>query len=178
MHQKVVALLVQANGENMSNKQFTIDSLRTESLNYYPQNPRVLHASMGLVTEAAELQDALKKASFYGKELDITNIKEEAGDMLWYLALLFDAIGTDFETEQARVIAKLKARFPDKFTEEKAENRNLTVERSILEEDHKQVCVNLCDSCVNDFATCKSSSTFVSPTDDTVIACVLHEVSL
>lgn len=133
----------------MSNKQFTIDSLRTESHNYYQQNPRVLHASMGLVTEAAELQDALKKASFYGKELDITNIKEEAGDMLWYLALLFDAIGTDFETEQARVIAKLKARFPDKFTEEKAENRDLVTERAILERPDT-LCAFCTEPCKNE----------------------------
>lgn len=142
----IVALVNNYLEKPMSNKQFTIDSLRTESRNYYPQDPRVLHASMGLVTEAAELQDALKKASFYGKQLDITNIKEEAGDMLWYLALLFDAIGTDFETEQARVIAKLKARFPDKFTNYKAENRDLVTERKVLEEEVCKLCKGACDA--------------------------------
>tara|TARA_R110002126_G_scaffold210876_9_gene357411 strand:- start:295 stop:807 length:513 start_codon:yes stop_codon:yes gene_type:complete len=167
----------------MSNKQFTIDSLRTESHNYYPQDPRVLHASMGLVTEAAELQDALKKASFYGKQLDITNIKEEAGDMLWYLALLFDAIGTDFETEQARVIAKLKARFPDKFTNEKAENRDLVTERAILEgvipssKGREPHCPeNLCDFCIHDVHTCKGNPTFGDGKgNDNVIACTEHK---
>lgn len=118
----------------MSNK-FIKDAIRTESPNFFVPDQRVLHASVGLVTESGELLDALKKAMFYGKELDITNVKEEAGDMLWYLAILFDAIGTDFETEQKRVIAKLKARFPDKFDEVAVANRDLDAERKVLETD-------------------------------------------
>lgn len=96
-------------------------------------DPRIDHAITGLVTEAAEMADAIKKAKFYGKELDITNIKEESGDILWYLALLFDAIGTTFEIEQQRVINKLKVRYPDKFTKEEAVNRDLASEREVLE---------------------------------------------
>ncbi len=118
----------------MNNKEFVQASLRTESSVIQNEvDPRILHAAMGLQTESGELTDALKKHIFYGKELDITNIKEEAGDLLWYLAILFDAIGTDFSTEQKRVIAKLKARFPEKFTNELAETRDLTTERKVLE---------------------------------------------
>ena len=64
---------------------------------------------------------------------------------------MFDAIGTDFETEQSRVIAKLKARFPDKFTTEKALVRDLEVERNILEsiecvrEEVCKTCNGVCD---------------------------------
>lgn len=119
----------------MNNKTFTEKALRTESNNFYSPDPRVLHAAMGLVTESAELMDALKKSTYYGKDLDIVNVKEEAGDILWYLAILFDAVGTDFETEMCRVINKLQARFPDKFTEDKAFNRDLKTERNILESD-------------------------------------------
>jgi NTP pyrophosphatase (non-canonical NTP hydrolase) len=112
---------------------FIQDAIRTESPHYFQPDPRLLHAAIGLVTESGELIDAIKKATFYGKELDLTNVKEEAGDILWYLAILFDAIGTDFETEQARVIAKLKARFPDKFTEKDVFERDLDKERKVLE---------------------------------------------
>jgi len=128
----------------MSNSQFVQDALRTESKGFMLQNPRILHAAMGLVTESGELLDALKKATYYGKELDLTNVKEEAGDILWYLAILFDALGTSFEEEQARVIAKLRTRFPDKFTEEAAENRNLDAERVVLEQiniSEKNACL-------------------------------------
>lgn len=111
-------------------------AVRTESPNYYPQNHRLEHAIDGCVTEAGEMQDAMKKAKYYGKTLDLVNLKEEAGDLLWYLAILFDELGTTFEIEQARVIAKLQARFPDKFTQECAETRDLVKERAVLENFH------------------------------------------
>lgn len=115
------------------------DALRTESgvepmATKELRTNRFLHAAMGLSTEAGEFLDALKKHLFYGKELDLVNLKEEIGDLMWYLAIACDALGTDFETEQARNIAKLKARYPEKFTSDKAIERDLTVEREVLEQ--------------------------------------------
>lgn len=121
--------------DNMKDNQFIKDAIRTESPNFFQPNIRILHAAIGCVTESGELLDALKKQMFYGRELDVVNVKEEAGDILWYLAILFDELGTDFETESNRVINKLKTRFPDKFTEETVYNRDLKTERKVLEED-------------------------------------------
>ena len=112
---------------------FIQDATRTESPNFYPVSPRILHATIGVNTEAGEMIDAVKKSMFYGKELDTVNILEEAGDILWYLAILFDELGTTFEAEQDRVINKLKVRFPEKFTETLAEVRDLKSEREVLE---------------------------------------------
>lgn len=118
----------------MNTKDFTNKALRTETSEFRNQpNPRILHAAIGLCTESGELIDALKKSTFYGRELDVVNVKEEAGDILWYLAILFDELGTDFETEMARVISKLEIRFPDKFEEKLAYNRNLEKEREVLQ---------------------------------------------
>ncbi len=117
----------------MKNKEFIKKALSTESDNFNLPNKRVLHAAMGLVTESAELMDALKKSTFYGRDLDIVNVKEEAGDILWYLAVLFDEIDTDFETEMNRVIEKLKERFPEKFNERDAYDRDTASERKVLE---------------------------------------------
>lgn len=123
-------------------KQFITDSIRTESSqfnnltdidnNTYKQS-RLIHAQMGMQTEVAEFTDALKKSLFYGKPLDIINLKEELGDLMWYMAIAMDELGTDFTTEGNRVISKLKARYPEKFTSHKAENRDLKQEREILE---------------------------------------------
>ncbi len=114
---------------------FVKDAIRTESSNFHIENvsPRLVHASMGFVTEAGEFQDALKKSLFYGKPLDVTNLKEELGDLLWYMAIAMDELGTDFDAEQDRVIRKLKARYPSKFENSLAENRDLVAERKILE---------------------------------------------
>ena len=94
---------------------------------------RLLHAGMGLATESAEFLDALKKAIYYGKKLDKVNLAEEMGDILWYCAIALDELGVSFEEVMEKNIAKLEARYPEKFTEEKAENRDLKTERDILE---------------------------------------------
>ena len=93
----------------------------------------LLHAAMGIGTEAGEMLDAFKRKIFYGKELDTVNVKEELGDLMWYMAILMRELDLDFEEVLQLNIDKLKARFPDKFTEHDALNRDLDKERSILE---------------------------------------------
>lgn len=97
---------------------------------------RLLHTAMGLQTEAGEFTDALKKTFFYGKKLDTVNLEEELGDLFWYIAIACDELNIKPVELMTRNIKKLQARFPEKFTEEKAENRDLEKERSILEGEH------------------------------------------
>lgn len=99
-------------------------------------NPRIAHALFGLETEIGELIDPFKKFWFYGglKPIDLVNVKEEIGDILWYLAILMDEIDTDFDDEMERVIKKLKTRYPEKFTSHHATNRDLESERKTLEQ--------------------------------------------
>lgn len=47
----------------------------------------MVHAAFGLVTEIAEIADQYKRHRFYNKALDTTNIKEEIGDTMWYVAI-------------------------------------------------------------------------------------------
>ena len=101
---------------------------------YLLKTDRLLHAAMGMTTESGEFLDPLKKHLFYGKPLDSTNLKEELGDLLWYIAIACDALDTTIEDEMIRVINKLKTRFPDKFSSDHAIHRDLTAERKALEE--------------------------------------------
>lgn len=98
-----------------------------------PENIDLLHGAMGLSTEANELVDAMKKVVFYGKPVDAVNLKEEIGDALWYIALLCRRLNVSMESIMQTNIDKLKARYPQKFTEEAAMKRDLDVERKILE---------------------------------------------
>lgn len=93
----------------------------------------LMHGCAGICTEGGELMDVFKKHHFYGKPVDWTNVKEEIGDVAWYLALLCRAAGTTLEDVCTINIAKLAARFPEKFSAEAAINRNLAVERAVLE---------------------------------------------
>ena len=98
---------------------------------------RLLHAAMGMTTEAGEFMDALKKHAMYGKPLDFVNLKEEVGDLLWYVALACTSLGVPIEEIMATNIAKLRARYPEKFTEKAALTRDLAAERRVLEEKEK-----------------------------------------
>jgi NTP pyrophosphatase (non-canonical NTP hydrolase) len=86
-----------------------------------------------LVTEAGELADVIKKHLYYGADLDYTNLIEEAGDLMWYLSILLDELNVSFSEVMEKNIAKLKKRYPDKFSKEHALNRDLEGEREILE---------------------------------------------
>jgi NTP pyrophosphatase (non-canonical NTP hydrolase) len=88
---------------------------------------------MGAVTEAAELMDALKKSKIYGRPLDRVNLVEEMGDLTWYLAILADELGVSFEEIWEKNINKLRQRYPEKYSDQQAEERDVAKERKILE---------------------------------------------
>ncbi len=94
---------------------------------------QILHGVVGCATEVGEMAEAVTKAYDEGVPVDLVNLKEEMGDILWYMAILMDALGTNFETEMARNIAKLRQRYGEKFSEFDANNRNLDAERGQLE---------------------------------------------
>lgn len=94
---------------------------------------RALHSCLGLATEVGELTDVYKKFVFYGKPIDFTNVAEEIGDVMWYLAIICNDLEISFEEVQQKNIAKLRQRFPEKFTETDANVRDLQAERDILE---------------------------------------------
>lgn len=114
-----------------------IDSLSTAADLSFPNIIRLIHASFGLNTEQAELQDALKKYIFYGRELDKINLIEELGDIFWYLAIACDTLEVSFEEIMELNIKKLHKRYEKEdgskdFSETKAINRDLEQERRIL----------------------------------------------
>jgi NTP pyrophosphatase (non-canonical NTP hydrolase) len=125
----------------VNSKDYIQNAKKTESINFYEiQNRfaqkgliRLLHAGMGLTTESAEFLDSLKKQIFYGKGLDRVNLAEEIGDLFWYCAIIADELGFNFEEVMEKNIEKLKSRYGELFSEEKANSRNLDLERRILE---------------------------------------------
>ena len=92
----------------------------SEGLNLTPSQANLLHAILGISGESGELVDGFKKHLIYNKPVDVENLKEEAGDILWYMALLFREINVDFADIMGQNIAKLQKRYPDKYTDEAA----------------------------------------------------------
>lgn len=94
---------------------------------------RLLHCSLGLATETGELMEALKNHIFDGFPLDGPNIREELGDICWYVGIGGDTIQTSLTEILSTNIKKLSHRYPEKFTEHHAINRDLDGERAIIE---------------------------------------------
>lgn len=122
------------------NDWYVEQAIKTESLSKEVMNRlneertiRLLHAAMGMVTEAAEFLDNLKKHIFYGKMIDYTNLAEEIGDQMWYVAIGCDAIEVKIDDVLDNNILKLKTRYPERFDAKSALNRDLEAERKILE---------------------------------------------
>lgn len=85
---------------------------------------RFNHSVIGINAEGGELATQLQRWLYYGKPLDETNVKEELGDLLWYIAEACNAMGYSLETIMEANIAKLKIRYPEKYTDVLADEAN------------------------------------------------------
>lgn len=92
-----------------------------------------IHMVLGMITETGELADVFKKNMAYNKDIDWVNVKEEIGDLMFYVANFCNINHFDLEQIMETNIEKLRARYPEKFTSENALNRNIDKERQILE---------------------------------------------
>lgn len=97
----------------------------------FTEEPELIHAVLGLEGEVGEIQEAALAQGLSVEERR-ARIVDESGDLLWFLALLFKQYGITFDEAFDRNIAKLAARYPDKFTIEAAVTRNLEAEAEVF----------------------------------------------
>lgn len=71
----------------------------------------LVHATMGISGEAGELLDAVKKHWAYDKPLDIKNVLEECGDLLFYIKALLFQFGFTITDAEAYNHSKLSTRY-------------------------------------------------------------------
>lgn len=91
-------------------------ALRTMA-KYNTKQEQIMNAALGLAGESGEVCDLIKKAQFKDdKTPDITELKKEIGDILWYIAEMCDAYGFTMEEVATLNLAKLAARHGDTFS--------------------------------------------------------------
>lgn len=95
---------------------------------------QLIHAVLGVATEAGELVEALYGVAVERQLPDTVNFIEESGDLKWYLAILARIFGRGWQYDERTNINKLRRRFPKRFVEDKANNRDLAAERRTLED--------------------------------------------
>lgn len=79
-------------------------------------NEAVLSATLGLVGEAAEVSELLKRHYFHGKPLVKENLLKEIGDVCYYLAWLSHLQGIDLNYAMEANLEKLRQRHPQGFS--------------------------------------------------------------
>ena len=88
-----------------------------------PHRSELLHAVIGISTEAGELLDCVKKHVMYNQTLDIANFSEELGDIEFYLEAARQVTLVNRETTLNVNILKLIQRYGDRYSDAAAKER-------------------------------------------------------
>ncbi len=126
----------------MTGKEYLEECRKTAASDDFKES--LLHAAIGIATESGELLDAIKKNRFNNQLLDIENMREELGDLCWYISLAIDTLNkhkpdsidprdrTTWESIWEANIRKLRVRYGEKYSDHRAKNRNLKKEYEAL----------------------------------------------
>lgn len=82
----------------------------------FPHELKVIYPTLGLVGEAGEVAEKIKKQIRDRGGIDALNaqdidgLKKELGDVLWYVAVLADDLGLDLESVAEANLEKLASR--------------------------------------------------------------------
>ena len=101
-----------------------------DDLKLTPSGRRLLHGLLGKIDELGELAECLDPRK---PVCDHINLVEELGDDNWYQAIIMDTVGVSFDTVLTTVIRKLQKRYPQGYTDQAAQTRDLVGERQVLE---------------------------------------------
>ena len=99
-------------------------ALRTANPGTKKGIPIQLNWALGLAGEMGELIEIVKKHFFHGHPVDYDKLEDEAGDLLWYIAVFANSFGLDLEQIALHNVEKLRKRYPERFSEERSRNRD------------------------------------------------------
>lgn len=83
-----------------SEKQYT--ELTAVTWNFQTKELDIDHCLLGISSELGEIESAIKKQVGYRNELDLVNIKEEIGDLLFYIYRLSSIHNIELNWDQAK----------------------------------------------------------------------------
>lgn len=82
-----------------------------------PRRANLMHMTIGIQGEVGELADAIKKNVIYNQDLDITNIKEELGDIMFYVQGIISVLELDLGDILRDNMSKLNRRYPKGYSD-------------------------------------------------------------
>lgn len=78
------------------------------------------HGALGIASESGEYVSIIKAYLIYGKPMERDRAIRELGDLMWYIALSAEALGTNLSEIASININKLRERYPEKYSDELA----------------------------------------------------------
>lgn len=85
----------------------------------------LINYSMGASGESGEVIELIKKHVFHGHELDNEKLKEELGDVLFYVAALATTAGLKMSDVATYNVDKLRKRYKNGFSIDESVNRKV-----------------------------------------------------
>lgn len=86
-----------------------------------------------LIIDSANFLDMMKKSAFYGKPIKTEDVDNHVTNLYVHMISMAEYYGFDLEVAMSNNQDKLRKRFPEKFEEGQALNRDTGVERTELE---------------------------------------------
>ena len=115
--------LAMRTNDGMSTGRLTLKVAETNAEESCRDLGGIFNACLGLSGEVGEFNDMIKKWIFHEKGLDEIHAMKECSDIFWYLAMLCESFGWNIDEIMQINIDKLKARYPEGFDTERANNR-------------------------------------------------------
>ena len=94
-----------------------------KSMKVYPEKHAIVYPALGLVGEAGEISEKVKKWLRGDKELDKQGLLKELGDPLWYIASLADDLGFTLQDVVDANVEKLSSRKDRNLIHGEGDNR-------------------------------------------------------
>lgn len=91
------------------------------------------HALFGMASEVGEIHGIFQK-HYQGHSINYTELKQEIGDLLWFIAEFCTASGWDMEYIMQMNLDKIERRYPDGFEEKRSVERPEYIQGIIFEE--------------------------------------------
>lgn len=105
----------------MDIREYQERSMRTFTMG--DKNTAILNCCIGLHGETGEVSDIVKKNIFQGHKLDVEHIKEELGDVMFYIVNLANVLDLNMEGILQGNVDKLLKRYPNGFNATDSVNR-------------------------------------------------------
>ena len=87
--------------------------------NFDDKDKEILTLGLGIAGEAGDVAGCIKKTFSHGDDQE-SGIRENLGDVMWYVAMIGDFFGWDLEDIMKENIEKLRRRHPEGFSEKAA----------------------------------------------------------